>query len=291
MEEIPREFSFLTRNLFLLLCGNEKDATLSIQRESASGNKQARLVKITTSKQSAETSHLRHAAKALFELYTRIVHTLHMRHDKRNHLHINNSPFVQSRQEEGEALHQMGLLFNFTLGCNSLWHILHRLQGLQSRCNEVLEIGLWYRRIPQQLANNVEERHRNGRLEHNVENLLLARRGEVRSDNVQCDHRVELHHAAQSTGRDDGIAIHDALHSSLVLVDGTGQLRLISIGHTHQLHLRLGEGLRCAQRDDLAKTFRIVLVNRVVEKGGRRVQGRQELELRVTPLECGNILR
>lgn len=120
MEEIPREFSFLTRNLFLLLCGNEKDATLSIERESASGNKQARLVKITTSKQSAETSHLRHAAKVLFELYTRIVHILHMRHDKRSHLHINNSPFVQSRQEEGEALHQMGLLFNFTLGCNSL---------------------------------------------------------------------------------------------------------------------------------------------------------------------------
>ena len=40
MEELPREFLFLTRNLFLLLCINEKDATLSIRRESVSGNKQ-----------------------------------------------------------------------------------------------------------------------------------------------------------------------------------------------------------------------------------------------------------
>lgn len=135
----------------------------------------------------------------------------------------------------------------------------------------------------------MEERHRNGRLEHNVENLLFALRGEVRSDNVQCDHRVELHNAPKSRGRNDGIAIHDALDSSLVLVDGTGQLRFIAIGHTHQLHLRFGEGLRCTLRDDLAKTLRIVLVNRMVEKGGRRVQGRQKLELRVTPLESGNI--
>lgn len=137
----------------------------------------------------------------------------------------------------------------------------------------------------------MEERHRNGSLEHNVENLLLALRGEVRSDNVQRNHRVELHNAPQSSGRDDGIAIHDALHGSLVLVDGTGQLRLIATSCTHQLHLRLGEGLRCAQRDDLAKTLRIVLVNRVVEKGGRRVQRRQELELRVMQLKSDNILR
>ena len=40
MEELPREFLFLTRGLFLLLCGNEKDVTLSIRRESVSGNKQ-----------------------------------------------------------------------------------------------------------------------------------------------------------------------------------------------------------------------------------------------------------
>lgn len=120
MEEIPREFSFLARDLFLLLCGNEKDATLSIRRESVSGNKQARLVKITTSKQSTEASHLRHTAKALFELYTRTVHILRLRQNKRNHLHINNSPFVQSRQEEGEALHQMGLLLIFTFDCNPL---------------------------------------------------------------------------------------------------------------------------------------------------------------------------
>ena len=86
MEELPREFLFLTRNLFLLLCINEKDATLSIRPESVSGNKQARLVKITSSKQSAEASHLRHATKALFELDTRTVHILRIKQDKKESL-------------------------------------------------------------------------------------------------------------------------------------------------------------------------------------------------------------